>query len=343
VAAHASAAAIVPPGASSVRICRPGGVPEKLEGIRPVVIGRVGAGILAEILDAAPAGDTACTSKPDALLRFNYADGTTADVEVSYLGCDPPTAAGGGQVRLLDSGVAKYLETAAVSGGLLGNSVPDLTGLSLTEATALASGAGLSVAIGGRTTDTLVAPDTVILQYPPGGTGIIGNTVDLLLSQQPEAACMVSQLAIDYRAPSYRTGRDFATLDVRDISAKPCTLAGPIEVVGRNAAGNQDTNLQTFPVTPGLVLTPTTPKVDATGVVAPGASIAWVPLHASVRDGPDGNGSCAYHLVIPATWAVSLAGGTKVVPNGGGDQSAFTACLGQLGGPTPQPPVTAIK
>jgi PASTA domain len=343
VAAHVSGARIVPAGASSARICRPGGVPEKLDGNRPVVIGRLGAGILAEILDAAPAGAAACTSKPDALLRFNYADGTTSDVEVAYLGCDPPTASAGGQIRTLDSGVGKYLETAAVSGGLMGNPAPDLTGLSLTEATDVARGAGLSVAVGGRTTDTLVAPDTVVLQYPPGGTGMIGNTVDLLLSQQPEPACTVSQLEIDYRGLSYSATQNFATLDVRDTSSQSCTLSGPIEVVGRNAAGHQDTNVQTFAVTAGLVLTAHTAKIDPSGAVPGGASIAGVQLQANVRDGPDANGSCARHLVIPATWAVSLAGGTKLVRNGDATQRAFSACLGQLSGPTPQLPVTTIN
>jgi hypothetical protein len=340
LAAHVSAVTIVPAGASSVRFCYPG-VPEKLGHNRPVVLGRVAAQILAEILDAAPIGAAACANKPDAVLRFSYPDGTTSDVEVADLGCDRPTASAGGQVRTLESTVGEYLDVDAAAAGLPGDSVPDLTGLSLAQATEVARGAGLSVAIGGRTTDPLVTTDTVVLQYPPGGTGIIGNTVDLLLSQQPAPACTVSQLAIDYRGLSYGTGQNFATLDVRDTSSKPCTLSGPIEVVGKNAAGQQDTNLQTFPVTPGLVLTAHTAKVDPAGAVPAGASIAWVPLQANVRDGPDQNGSCARHLVIPAAWAVSLAGGTKLVRNGDGTPPVFSACLGQLDGPTA--PVTAIN
>ena len=342
-AAHVSAVAFVPTGASSVRFCYPGGFPEKLGRDRPVVLGRVGAQILAEILNAAPIGAAACADKPDAVLRFSYPDGTTSDVEVADLGCNQPTASAGGQVRMLESAVGEYLGVDAGAAGLPGDPVPDLTGLSLTQATEVARGAGFSVAIGGRTTDPLVATDTVVLQYPPGGTGIIGNTIDLLLSQQPAPACTVSQLAIDYRGLSYGTGQNFATLDIRDTSSKPCTLTGLIEVVGRNAAGHQDTNLQTFPVTPGLVLTAHTVKIDPAGAVPAGASIAWVPLQANVRDGPDQNGSCARHLVIPATWAVSLAGGTKVVRNGEGTQPAFIACLGRLGGPTPQAPVTTIN
>jgi hypothetical protein len=230
-----------------------------------------------------------------------------------------------------------------VSGGLIGNPAPDLTGLSLSEATDAARSAGLSVAVGGRTTNTLIAPDTVVLQYPPDGTGIIGNTIDLLLSQQPAPACTVSQLEIDYRGLSYSATQNFATLDVRDISSTPCTLSGPIEVVGRNAAGHQDTNVQTFPVTAGLVLTAHTAKLDPAGAVPAGVSIARLPLQANVRDGPDANGSCARHLVVPASWAVSLAGGTKLVRNGDGTQRGFSACLGQLSGPTPQAPVTAIN
>jgi hypothetical protein len=344
-ATHVIAAAIVPAGASSVRFCELGAFPEKLGRNRPVVLGRGGAQILAEILNAAPAGTAACADKPDAVLRFSYPDGTTSDVEVADVGCDHPTASAGGQVRTLESVVGEYLGIGAAAGALPGDPVPDVTGLSLTQATDIVRGAGFSVAVGGRTTDPLAAADTVVLQYPPGGTGIIGNTVDLLLSQEPAPACTVSQLAIDYRGLSYGTGQNFATLDVRDTSSKPCTLTGPIEVVGRNAAGQQDTNLQTFPVTPGLVLTAQTAKIDpaATGNVPAGASIAWVPLQANVRDGPDQNGSCARHLVIPASWAVSLAGGTKVVRNGEGTQPAFIACLGRLGGPTPQAPVTTIN
>jgi len=62
--------------------------------------------------------------------------------------------------------------------------------------------------------------------------------------------------------------------------------------------------------------------------------IAWIPLQANVRDGPDANGSCVDHLVVPASWLLTFWDGQKVVPNGAGPANPpMSACEGQLLGP----------
>ena len=77
----------------------------------------------------------------------------------------------------------------------------------------------------------------------------------MLLSQQPAPACSLGQLAFDYHGVQYGTGNAFSDLDVRDIAATPCTLTGPISVVGIDAGGRAVTNRLSLPVAGDLILT----------------------------------------------------------------------------------------
>jgi PASTA domain len=334
---QASTVPVPDPDALTLRICDPGGFPKSLGRDRPVVLGENDANNIGKLLDLAPAGSVNCENQPDAVLRFNYRDGTQADVEIFAVpdpggtACNQSTASVDGRVWLLGQTFADFLLTDAIAPGLPGNPVPDVTGLSLAQATSVITRAGLTIRSGGRVTDPLLSADTVVMQDPPAATGIIGNEVDVLLSQQPARTCVAGQLAIDYSGVSYGTGNAFSSLDVRDIGATPCTLNGSISVVGLDAAGHVVTSHETLQVASDLILSAHAPEPAVDGSVPNGVVIAWVPIQADVRDGPDADGSCVGHLVVPRKWLLDVAGDAKVAPNGDGTaQSAMSACEGQL-------------
>jgi hypothetical protein len=305
-----------------------------------VVIHENDANDVGKLLDLEPRGGANCAEQPDAVLRFDYRDGTQVDVKIFAVpdpgdtGCNQSTASVGGNVWVLPDAVANFLISDAISPGLPGNPVPAVTGLSLAQATQVITRAGLTIRSGGRVTDPLLTADTVVLQDPPSGTGIIGNEVDVLLSQLPAPACVAGQLAIDYDGVSYGTGNAFSSIDVRDIGHSPCTLNGSVSLVGLDATGHTDTSHETLPVTSDLVLTANAAKRTADGSVQNGTVIAWVPIQADVRDGPNADGSCTGHLVVPTQWLLGVAGGNKFVRNGDGSaQTTMSACEGQLAVP----------
>ena len=299
---------------------------------------------IGKLLDLAPAGSANCGKHPDAVLRFGYRNGTQADVEIFAVpepdetGCDQTTASVAGHVWVLSPTLATFLDSTSIAAGAKATPppVPDVTGLSLAQATEVLTRAGLTITSGGRVTDPLLSPDTVVLQDPPAGPGMMwsGTEVDVLLSQQPAPACDAAQLAFDYRGVQYGTGDAFADLDVRDIATTACTLTGPISVVGLDAGGHAATNQLTFMVARDLVLTAKAPPRAVDGSAPKNAVMAWIPLQANVRDGPDANGSCANHLIVPKTWAVTVAGGKRMVSNGAGaSEPPMSACEGELMSP----------
>jgi len=292
---------------------------------------------IGKLLDLAPQGTATCLYKPDVLLRFEFRGAPThyEDLEISTVGCDHPIATAGGRTWLVPQTLADFLSTDSIATGMKTTPppVPDVTGLSLPDATEILARAGLTITPDERVTDPLLTPDTVVLQDPPAGPGMTwsGNEVDVLLSQQPAPGCSLSQLVFDYHGVQYGTGNAFSDLDVRDTAATPCTLIGPISIVGVDAGGHDVTNRLTLPVAGDLVLTAhTTPRaVDASP--SKNVVMAWIPIQANVRDGPDANGSCADHLVTPATWLVTVAGAERAVRNGAGaSEPPMSACQGQL-------------
>ena len=313
-----------------------------------VVLGQNDANNIGKLLDLARAGTANCETQPDVVLRFGYRDGTQADVEIFAVpqpddtGCDQPTASVGGRIWLIAPTLAEFMSADGISPGLPGNPVPDVTGLSLAEATTVITRAGLTIYSGGRVTDPLLSADTVVLQDPPAGTGIIGGEVEVLRSQQPAPACAPAQLAVDYYGVQYGTGDAFSSLEIRDTSATPCTLTGPISFLGLDAAGHAVTNRETYQVAADLVLTAKTPMRDADGPIPNDVEIAWVPMEADVRDGPEANGLCTHHLVVPRTWLLTLTHGEKLIPNSEGTpDTSMSACEGQLLGP-PQTPAQVM-
>jgi hypothetical protein len=335
-------------GADSLLVCHPGAVAGRAG---PVTLSGNDATNIGKLLDLAPQGTATCTYKPDVLLRFQFrgaAPQRDEDVEISSVGCDHPIASVAGHTWLVPQTLADFLSTNAIATGAKATPppVPDVTGLSLAQATEVLARAGLTITPDERVTDPLLTPDTVVLQDPPAGPGMTwsGTEVDVLLSQQPASACSLGQLAFDYRGVQYGTGNAFSDLDVRDIAATPCTLTGPVSVVGVDAGGHSVTNRLTLPVADELVLTAHAPARAVDGSPSKNVVMAWIPLQANVRDGPDANGSCADHLVAPAKWLVTVAGGDRAVPNGAGaSEPPMSACQGKLNVGLPPSPVTPLN
>jgi len=337
VVSRASAAALVPAGPSSVQICEPGGSRPLNGRNRPVILGRVGAGILAELLDRAPAAASACAAEPEAVLRFSYPDGSQSDVTMLSVGCAAPTVSAGGQTRALNTVLASYLDTDTIAYGLPGDAVPDLTGLTTAEASTAALRAGYTFAVSDRITDPQLPAGTVVLQDPPAGTGIIGNEIDVLVSQQPTPTCLPGQLAVDYRGVADGAGEEFANFFIRDTSPNACTLLGPVSVVGVDAAGHPVTNLETYPVGSDVGLTANTAKVPDGASAPAGTVIGWFQLStAAIHDFDNG---CP-QIVTPAAWSVTIAGGTKLATN---KPDSLAACQGKLDTPIPPTPITATS
>jgi PASTA domain len=336
-------------GADSLVVCHPGAVAGRAG---PVTLSGNDATNIGKLLDLAPQGTATCLYKPDVWLRFEFrgAPAHYEDLEISTVGCDHPIATAGGHTWLISQQLADFLSADAIAPGAKQSSppIPDVTGLSLTEATQVIARAGMTVATysDDRVTDPLLSPNTVVLQDPPAGAGMIGSTteVDVLLSQLPAPACSLGELAFDYRGVQYGTGNAFSDLDVRDITATPCTLIGPISVVGVDAGGRDVTNRLTLPVAGDLVLSADAPPRAVDGSAAKNVVMAWIPLEADVRDGPDANGSCTNHLVLPKTWDVTVAGGQRFVPNGAGTaEPPMNACQGNLDVAVPPSTITALN
>lgn len=333
-------------GADSLVVCHPGAVAGRAG---PMTLSANDATNIGKLLDFAPQGTATCQYKPDVLLRFEFRGVPThyEDLELSTVGCDHPIATAGGHSWLIPQTLADFLSDAVATGvKTIPPAVPDVTGLSLAEATEILARAGLTITPDERVTDPLLAPDTVVLQDPPAGPGMTwsGTEVDVLLSQLPAPACSLGQLAFDYHGVQYGTGNAFSDLDVRDIAATPCTLTGPISVIGVDAGGHAVTNRLAFPVAADLVLTADAPPRAADGSAAKNEVMAWIPLEADVRDGPDANGSCADHLVTPAKWLVTVADAERAVPNGAGaSEPPMNACQGQLNVAVPPSPVGPLN
>lgn len=338
---------VLDPGADSLVVCHPGAVAGRAG---PVTLSSNDATNIGKLLDLEPEGTATCLYKPDVLLRFEFtgAPNRDEDVEVNTVGCDHPIASFDGHTWLLPQALAEFLSFDAIAPAEKGNvpPVPNVTGLSLAEAAQIITRAGMTIYSDNRVTDRLLSPDTVVMQDPPAGAGMIGNgtEVDVLLSQQPAPVCSLGQLAFDYHGVQYGTGNAFSDLDVRDIAATPCTLTGPISVVGIDAGGRAVTNRLSLPVSGELILTAHAAPRALDGSTASDVVMAWIPLQADVRDGPDANGSCVDHLVTPAKWLVTVADGQRAVPNGAGaSEPPMNACQGQLDVAVPPSPVGPLN
>ncbi len=121
-------------------------------------------------------------------------------------------------------------------------------------------------------------------------------------------ACTASQLRLSYRGSEPGAGNDLGVIVVRDASARPCLLAGPIRLTGLDRAGH--------PVTMTIAyrqFQPGTGRLAARAVLRRGL-VASVHVWAEYRDDPHGwRGLCARrHQIEPSRWRLVLPSGARI-------------------------------
>jgi len=306
-----------------------------------VVLGPGPAGVVASLIaGSAPAAkeERRCARRPpDVLLRFVYSSGSQVDAGLVDPGCSP------GSLNSLNSGVVFFgSEARSLDPGLTGTLVADagayglprppttldLFGYTVAGATEKAHSSGFVAEFGGEEVDGAYPPGVVLLQFPPAGTGDIGNEVDLVLSVPPSLPCVAADLALVYGGQQGATGNLVGNISIWDISHQYCLLAGPLGLVGTDASGRAVTRAVVYDVSPGMVLSPgAQPR-------GPGSSLPIDELVAGLAFATPTAANCqgAGTGTRPARWRLSLPGGHVSVANAGGLNGAFVVdCNGSLG------------
>jgi hypothetical protein len=200
-----------------------------------------------------------------------------------------------------------------------------------------------------------------VFTKPDGGSWVmVGDTGGLVCPPRPPASvlalwgihnadcppvatlqpCALSDLAFDYYSGGLGMGSDFGEILIRDISPQPCTFSGAVGLTGVSADGTPRTATQRYSTSSPLSLSARTPALDNNGDLPTGATAAHLHLAAGYRDDPtSADGLCTRNEVVPASFRLTLLGGTRLVPNvddqaSPGEHSLFT-CKGQLDTPTP--------
>lgn len=174
----------------------------------------------------------------------------------------------------------------------------------------------------------------VVWQLPlPGTDQDVGfGTADLIVATRRAPSCTASQLLGRYENGGNGTGNHFGNIDILDISNRPCTLAGRLELHGLGANGRTDTATVSERIEPALILSPeTTLHTLATHPAA--ALIATFGFAGDARDDPRArNGLCYSHETIPEVWALTLKGRyTLRIDNGApGEGGPYFSCYGNL-------------
>lgn len=336
----------LPQNPTGVQLCAfSNGGPTKRRPLSGVLLGSGPAAALATLLDnGPPAGPlaTQCAARPaDALLRFSYP--ATADIDAWFVeyGCPNGVAYFEHQARILDRALTSFVVATAGAYGLSGAPAPDLFAKAPTEAARAAQKAGFTLQFSGEEIDPSMPNGSVLLQYPPAGMAGIGNQIDVILAAHSSAACANSQLALDYFGGGASAGNDFGTIEMRDVSARPCMLVGPITVTGLDRNGHPDTQTITYAVDQSLILTASAATRVGGQPVPPGETVADLMLAAEYRDDPTSpDGLCSQHQVVPATWRLVFPDGTRTVANASAGPaypgfSSLVTCKGQLDTPEP--------
>jgi hypothetical protein len=231
-----------------------------------------------------------------------------------------------------------------------GPRTPELVGLGIRAAAAVAARNRWSLYVDGAAIDRAVQPGTVIFQTLPAGIPNAGpgKDISLVLAVRPAPACTARQLAASYLSGGAGAGNDFGSVEVRDDSPRPCTLTGPLRLVGIDKAGRPVTQAVTFPVAGVAVLSPAAGPVSQRIIVAGspqsaahGALVAHMAVVAEYRDGPArvDHGYCEPLWIIPAAWHVTLPDGRALTvanadrrnPAGFGGTGGLVTCRGELG------------
>ena len=305
-----------------------------------VVLGAGPAGVVATLIVGSPPAAKAerrCAQRPpEVLLRFVYRSGAVVDAGLVEPGCPP------GSVNSLDSGVvffgskARSLDpgltsTLVADAGAYGRprppATPELFGYTVAKATEKAHRSGFVAEFGGEAVDGAYPPGVVLLQFPPAGTGDIGNEVDLVLSVPPSSPCVPADLALVYGGQQGATGNLVGNISMWDISHQYCLLVGPLRLVGTDPSGRALTRALVYDVSPGMVLSP---EAHPRG---PGSVLPIDELVAGLAFATPTAANClsAGTGTRPAKWQLSLPGGDLTVANAGGLNGAFIVDCGSLG------------
>jgi hypothetical protein len=361
-----SAPALIPPGAVVVSACQYAHPPSKgrLAPARRIVLrGIAAAGLAAIINGGLPVTRYArrCDRRRGRLpfsqaLVFAYRGGRRVTAAISYTDCSLAIAGAGARaVMLADRVQSDLFFLASLSRHPHGPRTPDLTGRTIRAAAAAAAASRWSLYVDGAAIDRAAQPGTVIFQTLPAGVPDAGpgKDINVVLAARPAPACTAGQLALSYLGGGAGAGNDFGSVVVRDDSPRPCTLSGPLRLVGTGKAGRPVTQRVTFPVAGVAELSPATGPVSQRITVggsprsaARGAFVGALALQAEYRDGPASvdHGYCEPLWVIPAAWRVTLPDGYALTvanadrtnpPGFGGSSGGLVTCRGELGGIRP--------
>jgi hypothetical protein len=339
---------VVPANPVVATICQYAvGLPKtKAAGLVPRVVlrGPAAAGLAAVLESAGPvtAAARSC-DRPASLLPvaqeivFGYSTGPPKTATVAQTDCQLAVVTAGSRSGVLPSQTADDLFGYTDLRSATGPVTPDLIGLTAHAAAVAAGRDHFSVTFDAVVADPAARSGTVVFQVPPAGLAdaVPGTQVGVILAAHRAPACTSGQLAVGYRGGGAGAGNDFGTLLIRDTSAQPCALAGPLVVTGLDAAGKVATASASFAVTGPAVLTPAR-QIDPL--------VGQLVLIAEYRDDPAAAGGlCEPFWVVPAAWRVVFPGGesldvanadpanpTKLVPSGG-----FVTCRGELSAAQP--------
>jgi hypothetical protein len=316
---------------------------------RLVIRGVAAAGLAAVVDGAGPV--TARASRCDRpagqlpfsqVIVFGYRDGQSSAVDVSHTDCSLAIVTSGRRSAVLAGLVEDDLfAMTGLNPHSRGGRTPDLVGLTGAAAWARYHSSPLGIAFDGAAIDPAAKFGTVIFQTPPSGLRVdrIDSQIGVLLAVAPAPACTRQQLGLSYFGAEPGAGNIFAAIVVRDISASPCRLVGPVRVTGLGDSGKAVTGTAAAVVTAPGVLSPGAVTIKG-GMPVAGSLTETISIAAEYRDDPASpTGLCTPHWVIPATWSVSLPGGIVLsVPNADPASQAklirsgaFVTCRGRFG------------
>jgi hypothetical protein len=257
------------------------------------------ATVLVRLIDEAPPASDAvaqrCAPKSPLLLtRFGYPSGPVDVIE--SIGCSA-----GDVIYVNDRGyvlpslLGSYLEGLTNPSG--GSFTPNLTGLTLTQASTAAEEAGETLILSGEIVDS--SPNgTVLLQSPA-----IGGQVGVIVAVHRSTACTVGQLRLQYLPGEASAGNVGGTLLLRDASDSWCELNGPATLTGLTN-GTPVTDTIDVKVAENLELSPNAKAAGVHQRFPSDQLVASVLISAEYRD--DADGSCQPHWVVPETWRLTL-------------------------------------
>jgi hypothetical protein len=322
---------------ADVRVCVVNEPPSKRPIPDGVTLDGRSAANLARLVHAMPVGGVPaqCSRRrPFVVLRFDASVGATVDVPVEYPGCPVAAVFVDGVARRAAIPVASLLLDIAASRQHHGAAVPNLVGMPLGRAQRVARLSGHVVQQALHVLDPRGPTGTVLLQAPAPGDR--GRRITVLVSARPVRRCEVASLTLDYLAGGADMGDDFGDIVIRTAGSLPCTLIGPITVIGLDAAGRADTTTVHFRTAPAFVLTPHPATVPHGQPEPVGTVVGDLGVFAEYRDDPTSrDGLCERHRVIPTTWLVTFTDGRQLTVANQDDQvgePALLTCFGRLQG-----------